>query len=172
MAKGEKQIKHTEQQKAEIVEQICLLYESQNATIASCCKACGISDRTFLLWLAEDSELSERYKKAKENQDTNYWQEIIKPLAKTAMQRHLEVEYAEDESDVIYQGVLSKDADGNPLKQRSRKAVLPNPTALIFAMKGVYPGMFAERHEHTGKDGGPIETKTLIIELPADGGDE
>lgn len=26
--------------------------------------------------------------------------------------------------------------------------------------------------EHTGKDGGPIETKTLIIELPADGGDE
>lgn len=29
-----------------------------------------------------------------------------------------------------------------------------------------------QSHEHTGKDGGPIETKTLIIELPADGGDE
>jgi hypothetical protein len=29
-----------------------------------------------------------------------------------------------------------------------------------------------QAHEHTGKDGGPIETKTLIIEIPADGGDE
>lgn len=171
MAKGEKQIKYTEEQRVEIVERICLLYESQNASVASCCQACGITDRTFNLWVAADSELSERYKKAKEAQDKNYWEHIIRPLAKTALQKHLEVEYADKEADVVYQGVMAKDEEGNPIKQRTREFVLPNSTITIFAMKGLYPGMFADRHEHTGKDGGAIEVKNLTINLPDDGGE-
>ena len=171
MAKGEKQIKYTEEQRAEIVERICLLYESQNATIASCCQACGITDRTFLLWVAADSALSERYKKAKAVQDDNYWESIIRPLAKTALQKHLEVEYADKDVDVVYQGVPVKDKEGNPAKQRTREFVLPNPTLTIFAMKGLYPEKFADRHEHTGKDGGAIEVKNLTINLPDDGGE-
>lgn len=148
---------HTPEEKAALIEQVCEFYESQNATIESCCHAAGISENTFRLWLAQNGEFAERYKKAKEAQDKAYWQEIIRPLAKTAMQRHLEVEYASEYSEVVYQGVKVKDEFGQPVLQNSVKAILPNPTTLIFAMKGLYPKMFADRHEHSGPDGGPVE---------------
>jgi hypothetical protein len=167
MAKGEKQIKYTEEQRAEIVERICLLYESQNATIASCCQACGITDRTFLLWVAADSALSERYKKAKSVQDDNYWESIIKPLAKTALQKHLEVEYADKDVDVVYQGVPVKDKEGNPAKQRTREFVLPNPTLTIFAMKGVFPKRFVERLEHSNDPDNPLPDPSINIVVNA-----
>ena len=148
---------YSDSERKELTEMICALYESQNATIESCCEACGVPERTFRLWLSQNAEDAERYKKAKEVQDHNYWHEIIKPKAKTALQRHLEVEYAEREVDVVYQGVLSKDEEGNPVKQRTREFVLPNPTITIFSMKGLYPGMFADKHEHSGPGGGAIE---------------
>lgn len=171
MAKNEKQIKHTPEQKAELVKRICVLYESQNATIASCCKACGISDRTFLLWLAENSELSERYKKAKQTQDNTYWQEIIRPLAKTAMQRRLEGETkTETKSEGEWRGEGKARVFVERKRTETKSEILPDTTLTIFAMNGLYPSMFAKRLEHTGKDGGPIETKTLIIELPPDDG--
>lgn len=169
--KGQSKPEYSEDQRAAIVEQVCSLYESQHATIESCCNAAGIGYSTFALWCVQNADFRERYKKAKVVQDENYWHEVIRPLAKTALQKHLEVEHADKEVDVVYQGVMAKDADGSPIKQHTREFVLPNPTITIFAMKGLYPGMFADRHEHTGKDGGPIETKTLIIEIPADGGE-
>ena len=168
--KGQSKPQHTEEQKAELVERICLLYESQNATIASCCEASGISDRLFRLWCAENSVFSEMYKNAKEKGEATYWEELIKPLSKRALQKHLEIEVAEDESDVVYQGVISKDPETNaPLKQRSKKWVLPNPTITIFALKGLYPEKFSEKHEITGKDGAPLnagaESKLSVDEL-------
>lgn len=33
-------------------------------------------------------------------------------------------------------------------------------------------GKVPNKNEHTGKDGGPIETKTIIIELPPDDGSD
>lgn len=170
--KGKPKPEYDEAEKAEIVERVCVLYESQNATLDSCCEAAGISDRTFLLWRSQNADFAERFKKAKSNQDENYWQDIIRPLAKTALQKHLEVEYAEEESDIVYQGAKALGIDGSPIKQRTKKWVLPNPIISIFALKGLYKDMFADRHEHSGPNGGPIETKTLIIEIPTDGGEE
>lgn len=163
--KGQRKPQYSEEEKAEIVEKICSLYESQQATLESCCEAAGIADRTFLLWRSENAEFAERFKKARENQDAAYWQDVIRPLAKRAMQKHLEAEIEVEEKEVVWQGVKAKDGEGNPVFQKTKKVVLPNPTVTIFAAKGLYPEMFVDRHEHSGPGGGPIEAKTWIIEV-------
>jgi len=151
--KGEKMKHHTPEEKAALVQMICELYESQNATIESCCEASGISEPTFRLWMSQNTEFKERYKKAKEVQEDNYWEDIIKPLQKRALQKHLEAQTMEDESEVVYQGVKAKDPDsGEPVWQKSKKEVLPNPSVLIFSMKGTYPDKFSDKQEvkHSG----------------------
>lgn len=148
--KGEPKPEYTAAEKANIVEQVCQLYETQNATLESCCKACGVSDRTFFLWRSQNADFAERYKKAKAQQDQHYWEEIIRPLAKTALQRHLEVKYADEEKDVVFDGEKTGEV------QHTRKWILPNPTVTIFANKGVFPDKFVEKHEHTGPEGAPL----------------
>jgi hypothetical protein len=137
-------------ERAKLVERICELYETQNATVESCCKSVGVEWRTFYLWIAQNSELAERYKKAKTNQDAHYWQDIIRPLAKTSLQRLLEGEATEDVEirELAYNGVPTKDADGavNTAKTMKNSKTQPNPTAVIFTLKGIYPDMFAERN--------------------------
>lgn len=153
VAKGSPRPEYTQEQKKEIVERVCALYESQQATVESCCDAVGISRQSFNLWCAQFGEFGERYKKAKEIQEAEYWENVIKPLQKKALQRHLEVEVSEDETEVVYQGVKTTDPETNePVMQRSKKWILPNPSVLIFSMKGTYPDKFAERQEvkHSG----------------------
>lgn len=137
------------EERSEIVERICTLYETQHATIESCCKTEGITSRTFYIWISADSQFSERYKKAKAKQDAAYWEEVIKPLSKTALQKLLQggtrtekkSEQGENSS-----GSFTKDT-------QAEIEFLPNPTAAIFALKGLYPEMFAERSkvEQSGK---------------------
>ncbi len=143
--KGKAQPKYSEQQKAEIVEKVCELYESQHVTVESCCNAVGVSDRLFRFWVSENPELSERYKKAKQNQDVFYWEDIIKPKAKTALQRLLEGEETEDVEirELSDKGVLT----GDQAKTIKRSRSMPNPTAVIFALKGEYPDRFADRQK-------------------------
>lgn len=160
--KGQSKPEYSDKQKAEIVEQVCALYESQHSTIESCCNAAGVAVRTFALWRSQNAEFAERYKKAKEVQDENYWQEIIRPLAKTALQRHLEAEEVEDETEVVYQGEKTGET------QRTVKRVLPNPTITIFATKGIYPKMFTDKIEHSGPEGEalPGQNITLVFNAP------
>jgi len=152
VAKGSPKPEYTQEQKAEIVERVCELYESQQATVESCCEAAGISQQTFNLWCVQFGEFGERYKKAKETKEVDYWENIIKPLQKRALQKHLEVEQMHEQSEVVYQGVKVKDESNNPILQHSTKDVLPNPSVLIFSMKGTYPDKFADRQEvkHSG----------------------
>lgn len=161
--KGAPNPKYNLEEKLAKAERICQLYESQQATLESCCEAEGISRTTFFLWRAEVEQIELRYKKAVEKQDANYWQDVIRPLSKRAIQKHLEAEFEEEEKEVVWQGFKPKDEEGNPIIQRTKKPVLPNPTVTIFAAKGLYPEMFVDRHEHTGKDGAALETKVVII---------
>lgn len=155
--KGEKMKHHTPEEKAALVEQVCEFYESQNATIESCCHAAGISENAFRLWLAQNGEFAERYKKAKQIQDNAYWQEIIRPLAKTAMQRRLEGETkTETKSEGEWKGDGKDRVFVEKKRTETKSEILPDTTLTIFAMKGIYPKMFADRHEHSGPDSGPI----------------
>lgn len=161
--KGQPKPERTYEQKAELVEQICLTYESQQATIASCCQSAGISERAFSYWCAEFAEFAERYKKAKDIQENDYWESVIKPLQKRALQKHLEVEQMHEQSEVVYQGVKSKDESNNPILQHSTKDVLPNPSVLIFSMKGTYPDKFSDKQEV--KHSGAIQTGFDVSKL-------
>ena len=124
------------------------MYESQNATLESCCKAAGISQQSFSLWTVQFGEFGERYKKAKEIQDANYWENIIRPLTKTSLQRLLEGEETEERqiADLSFKGTLT----GQTAETVKRGKTQPNPTAVIFALKGLYSEMFVERHKVEG----------------------
>lgn len=142
--KGEPKPQHTEAQKREIVERVSKLYASQQSTLASCCEACGISPSVFYLWITENGEFGETYKKAKAKQDDVYW-DMLRPLAKSSLQRLLEGEETEDTElkDLSFQGVLTN----QKAETVKRGKTQPNPTAVIFALKGLYPDMFADRHK-------------------------
>lgn len=141
--KGTSKPEYTPEQKAKFVDVVCELYESQNATIESCCKAAGISVRSFHLWVGQFAEFAERYKKAKANQDAHYWQDIIRPLTKTSLQRLLEGEETQDTEvrDLSDKGILT----GQQATTVKHSKTQPNATAVIFALKGLYPDMFADR---------------------------
>lgn len=162
--KGSRKPEYSDKQKAEIVEYICSLYESQNATLESCCEAAGISYTSFYLWTSRFEDFKDRFKKAKAVQDENYWQTVIMPKAKTAIERLLEGEETIEEKteDLAHNGKLTGDTKTTIIK----KSATPNPTAAIFAIKGLFPERFVDRHEHSGPNGGPIEAKTWIIEIP------
>ena len=170
--KGKAQPKYSDEQKIEIGFRICEMYESQQVTIASCADANGITDRTFNLWCTQLSELSERYKKAKQIQEADFWENVVKPLNKRAIERHLEVEFAEEESDVVYQGVKALDSEGKPVKQRTKKWVLPNPSVTMFVAKGMFPGKFVQPTEQTVNINDkseflklPLETRLAVLEI-------
>lgn len=142
--KGESKPQHTEEQKRAIVERICELYETQHSTLESCCKSAGVSESIFRLWLTQVAEFGERYKKAREKQDETYW-DMLRPLAKTSLQRLLEGEETEETTvaDLNFRGTLT----GQTAETVRRGKTQPNPTAVIFTLKGLYPDMFAERHK-------------------------
>lgn len=160
---GKSKPEYKPEQKAEIVERVCLLYGSQNVTLESCCETVGISKSAFYLWIAENGEFGERYKKAKAKQDAFYW-DLLREKGKTSLERLVEgeerVEVKEEGANINGAFVLAK-------KTTTTTKILPNATAVIFAMKGEYPERFVERQEITGKDGGAIEfsdTSALTIE--------
>jgi hypothetical protein len=166
--KGEKKPEFTQEQRADIVERVCALYESQNATIKSCCDSIGISIASFNLWCAQFSEFGERYKKAKSAAGENFFQNVLIPKAMTATEMLLmerEIEEFKDE-DIVHQGVKSKDDNGNPIRKNTvtRSKQQPNATTAIFIMKAAFPDKFKDVHEHTGKDGGAIQFASIPLE--------
>lgn len=143
--KGEAKPEYTPEQKAEIIERICELYETQNATVESCCESAGISNRAFNLWVGQNAQFAERYKKAKQKQDAHYWENVIRPLAKTSLQRLLE---GEETQDVEIRDLSDKGLPtGFKATTTKQSRTLPNPTAVIFALKGEFPERFADRSE-------------------------
>jgi len=151
--KGEPQKKYTDEEKLKIGLLVCDLYESQGATIESCCNAAGVSVAAFRLWAVQLGELGEAYKKAKALQDQIFW-DRLKPIAKSAFERLLTGE-AKTEVKNEYEG----EGEEKKLKKhiKTTSEILPNPTVTIFAMKGVYPDMFVERTQsevtHSGNVG-------------------
>ena len=160
--KGQSKPTYTHEERTEIVERICEMYESQHATIESCCEAGGIDRSTFSLWCAKYSEYSDRYKKARLAAADHFFENILVPKAMTATEMLLterEVE-EEKEEELAYQGVRTNDS--RKIKTRSKQQ--PNATAAIFVMKAAFPERFKERHEHSGPNGAPIQFDGLTLE--------
>lgn len=159
--KGHPKPEYSHEERADIVERVCALYESQRATIASCCQSVGITDRTFNYWVAQSSDFAERYKKAKAAFQVHYWEGIITPLAESALERLLRGEKKTEKKEE------GKMVDGKFVVSKTvttETEHLPNATVTIFAMKGLHPERFTDKHEHTGKDGGAIQFANIPLE--------
>lgn len=141
--KGKAAPQHTLNQKIELSEKVCELYETQQSTIESCCEAVGVSITTFRLWTAQIAQIGERYKKAKQVFEENFFEERLKPKLLTALER-LVTDMEEEkvvEEDLAHQGL--KTGDTRKVVTKTKREA--NPTAVIFAMKGMFPDKFAER---------------------------
>lgn len=128
--------------KLSLAKQICDLYGEGNFTIESCCNECGIEYRTFHIWMAENSDISEIYKKAKENH-SKATKERIREKAQTALERALTT-YHVDESEV--EEMFDKKNRLVSKKVRAKKkAVNPNVAAIIFALKNADPNNWSDQ---------------------------
>ena len=162
--KGKPKPQYTKKQKATIVNKVCNLYASQYATLESCCDASGISVRAFRYWVAEDADFAELYKKAKATQNDYYWEELVKPKAKSALLRRIE---GETKKEVKRDGEMVNGKFVMKKKTETTSEILPDTTMTIFAMKGLYPEMFKERKELTGKDGEPLQSGPVQVVITA-----
>lgn len=158
--KGEKrEYQHTTEEKIAKAAIICNLYESQGCTLESACKSVGITDRLFRYWCASISEVSDLYKKAKEKSIEIYW-DVLREKAQSSLELLIEgTTYTEvkNESGIGASGAISKTTE-------TEVRVLPNPTSVIFALKGEFPGRFSDKVQHTGKDGAPIKFEGVSLE--------
>lgn len=157
--KGEPEKKHTLEEKIDLSTKVCDLYSSQNATLKSCCDAVGVSENTFYYWTVHVEEVKELYKKAKESSTEIYWDKL-RQKAQKSLERLIEGEkYFETKSE-------SGIAASGPIEKTtiSEVVVLPNPTSVIFALKGEYPGRFSDRVQHTGENGDPIKFENVSLE--------
>ena len=159
-------MKHNEEEKIEIVETICSLYETENCTIESACQKSGITVRCFNKWVVENSGFSERYEKAKKIARETHWNTRLVPKAETALERLLT---GDEYEEVTEEYEMKEDEYGELVEQMTKrkvvkKRVLPNPTAVIFVSKAADPQKFVE-YTHT-KVEGQINTDSAFLSLP------
>jgi hypothetical protein len=134
----------TQEQRLELVNRVCDLYASEGGTIESTCDACGLSVNTFYLWTCKYTELKDIYKKAKELSDEVFL-EKLRPRAQKSLIRLIEGETytkTKQESGVNATGSFDKTVTEEVL-------VLPNPTSVIFALKGVQHETFGDKRDIT-----------------------
>ena len=128
--------KKTDKDKIEIANRICELYEAGNVTIASCCEEVGITERTLWNWAVGISEISDRYKKAKERAAT-IGKEGIREKALDGLQRLITGFWIDDEE---VEEFFNQTGQMISRKVRKKKKYFaPNVTAVIFALKNVDP---------------------------------
>lgn len=140
--KGQAKPIYSQDERRAIVEKVCELYASQEVTIESCCEAVGVSDRAFRYWIATNADFAEIYKKAKAKQDGIFF-DALRPIIKGGLRRLLEGEEFEETviADLHFKGTLTKEKATTIKRGRTT----PNPTAVIFAAKGAWPEVFADR---------------------------
>ena len=161
---SKKSPKYSLEEKSEIVSKVCDLYVSQNATIESCCDAVGVSYRAFRLWTVEHAHFAELYKKARQDQDKAYWEDIIRPKAKAGLIKLLEGGVKTETT--TEEGVGPMGAVSKTVVKVSE--LLPNVTAVALAMNGEYKERFSQRQEITGKDGKDLPAAIITVRIPAE----
>jgi hypothetical protein len=138
---------HNDEEKIEVTNRICEIYQSQRVTLASACEAAGINERTFRVWRAANTDIAGLWKNAKSAQTEIYWQDVLKPLAETAFEKLLK-------GQTVYlkhtegREVVRVAEDGKVEKEFivtrqtvTEKHYQPHPSVVIFAMKLINPEM-------------------------------
>lgn len=133
--KGKASPQATQEERLLLAQKVCEVYQSQWCTVESACKSVGVEERTFRLWIAKYSEVSEMYKKAKSLSEESYFEDRLKPKAMRALEKLVDgLDYTEikEEDGLGPQGPTSKTT-------KTQVKILPNPTSVIFAIKTIFP---------------------------------
>lgn len=127
---------------AEQARKLCLL----GATDKSLAEFFEVTESTINKWKLEHNEFSESIKKGKEIADAE--------VASKLFHRATGYEHKEDDIRAV---------NGEIVITPTVKHYAPDTTAAIFWLKNRQKDNWRDKqdHEHTGKDGGPIETKDL-----------
>lgn len=112
---------------------------TKHGTITHAAREAGFSHSYHYKWLDIDPEYPELFKAAH--------QEAVEALEREARRRAVE---GVEEPTGWYQG-----QPGGFVKRYS-------DTLLIFLLKGALPDKYKDRHEHTGRNGGPIEVQSTV----------
>lgn len=129
----EKSAKTIAQQRA-----FCDAYITEGTITHASTKA-GVDSRYHYIWLERDPDYPEMFQAAKTA--------AIDQLEREARRRAIE---GVEEPTGWYKG-----EPGGFVKRYS-------DTLLIFLLKGALPDKYKDRHEHTGKNGGPIEVQSTV----------
>lgn len=138
----------------ERVAKICKAI-AEGETNATAAKIAGISTSTFCEWQNSKPDFLEAVKKAKSEFEEWQLHGILEDAKKSLKTLICGQEYEEVKTE------YENDKDGNPrIRKQTRitKKVLPNATAVIFALCNRAPGEWSNKHiqELTGK----VETET------------
>lgn len=136
-------------------------------TIQTACKRGGISDDTFMRWRANNSEFAQMLKRAEQEYNDWYNNELVRDCKKSLKKLVTGFEY--DETTTEYE----RDKNGNPRIKKQKtitKKVAPNPTAIIFALTNRDPENWKNRqtNEITGNLKTESETKVDLSNVPDD----
>lgn len=136
-------------------------------TIQYACKKANISDDTFARWRANNAEFAEQLKRAEAEYNRWYSDELVRDCKRSLKTLILGSEY--EETTVEYES----DKNGNPRIKKQKtvtKRVMPNPTAIIFALTNRDPENWKNRqtNEITGNLKTESETKVDLSAVPDD----
>ena len=131
----------TIEEKRQLVDVICDQYENAHVTIESCCESNGISSRTLKNWVDQDSQIAERYKRAKQTHSKN-GKERLREKAVDALERLVVGFYVEETETVELYGKTG-DLAGRQVKTKKRY-IAPSSTAVIFTLKNADPANWNE----------------------------
>jgi len=133
----------------DIVEAICQKLATGDHRIADVCQQVGISEQTFYRWKEEKGEFCEALKKAETDRLAAF---VV--MARSGLAKLLDV-YEYEETTTEY--IDGKDKNGNSVpKIKSRKVtkkrIMPNATAVIFALKNREPEEWKDKRELEVRD--------------------
>lgn len=139
----------------EVIDKICK-YLEQGYTAEDACKIANVAPATYFSWVNKHIEFSEAVKRAKEAFEEWQMKDLLKEAKKSLKTLICGLEYEEIKTE-YEQNPLSPDAPKIKKQTRTTKKVLPNATAVIFALCNRDPEHWQNRisNEIAGK----IETE-------------
>jgi len=122
-----------------IVARICELVSQGRHTIADICKMVDISEAIFYKWREEKIEFFESLKKAERKKLESIQEMAASGLAKLLNTHEYEEVHTEYENDGDKPKIVKQ--------KRVKKIVMPNPTAVIFALTNRDPQTWKNRQD-------------------------
>lgn len=168
MKKGKKMSRKQRLKKA---EKICSVYATGEYSVKASSEANGVSERTFHAWVKKHDEIAALYAAAQRMAEKKYLKRL-KHKAKTALEKRVEgytIKLQKQKWEYTFDRQQGKNVRRLVATEVAEKEVLPNMSAIIFALKNTDPDNFKDKQEvkveqvNTGVKALPLEDKKELL---------